>query len=78
MERRTLVAKWSCRDGEANLGSKECPSGGAARVNGWEGDATQARLEGKFTAGQTNTWSARWDQMAMSARVCVRTSRCIK
>ena len=37
-----------------------------------------ARKEGEVTAGQTNTRSAHWDQTAIRARVCARTSRCIK
>ena len=31
-----------------------------------------ARKEGEVTAGQTNTLSVRWDQRAISARVCAR------
>ena len=42
---------------------------GFAPVNGGEGGA---RKEGEVTAGQTNTWSVRWDQTAISARVCAR------
>ena len=59
---------------EANLGSEECGDWEEGRrgVNSWEGDA---RKEGEVTAGQTNTLSARWDQTAISARVCARTSR---
>ena len=50
---------------------------GRRGVNCGERDA---RKEGEVTAGQTNTRSVRWDQEAISDRVCARTvtSRCIK
>ena len=38
-------------------------------MNGGEGGA---RKEGEVTAGQTNTWSVRWDQKAISASVCAQ------
>ena len=42
---------------------------GLRGVNGGEGGA---RKEGEVTAGQTNTRSVRWDQTAISARVCAQ------